>query len=130
MPDLAKARHSGSVALQAFGAGRALVIGGSMSGLFAALALRGRGFDVEVFERVEGELAGRGAGIVAQPQIRDVLAAVGLDPRVELGVEVARRRSYDIDGGVIGEIACPQTLTSWDRVYRLLRDAFPAERYH
>ena len=30
----------------------------------------------------------------------------------------------------MGEIVCPQTLTSWDRVYRLLRDAFPSERYH
>src|SRR5438552_905394 len=46
-----------------------------MSGLFAALALRRRGFDVEVFERVEGELAGRRAGIVPQPQIRAPLYA-------------------------------------------------------
>ncbi|HYH43392.1 MAG TPA: NAD(P)-binding protein, partial [Burkholderiales bacterium] len=43
---------------------RALVIGGSMSGLLAALALRRRGFDVAVFERVAEPLAGRGAGIV------------------------------------------------------------------
>jgi len=118
------------LASRAFGAGRAIIIGGSMSGLFAALALRRRGFDVQVFERVEGELAGRGAGIVAQPQIREVFAAVGLDTHVELGVEVALRRSYDSDGRIMGEIACPQTLTSWDRVYRLLRDAFPNERYH
>ena len=25
---------------------------------------------------------------------------------------------------------CPQVLTAWERAYRLLRDAFPAERYH
>ena len=44
--------------------GRALVIGGSMSGLLAGLTLRARGWDVDVFERVESELSGRGAGIV------------------------------------------------------------------
>jgi 2-polyprenyl-6-methoxyphenol hydroxylase-like FAD-dependent oxidoreductase len=111
-------------------AGRALVIGGSMSGLFAALALARDGWDVHVFERVETELAGRGAGIVAQPQLREVFGAIGLDPTVELGVNVALRRSYAIDGRLMGEIACPQTLTSWDRIYRLLRDAFPTARYH
>ena len=43
---------------------RALIVGGSMSGLLAALMLRRAGWDVDVFERVESELAGRGAGIV------------------------------------------------------------------
>jgi 2-polyprenyl-6-methoxyphenol hydroxylase-like FAD-dependent oxidoreductase len=110
--------------------GRALVIGGSMSGLFAALALSRQGWDAHVFERVETELAGRGAGIVAQPQLWEVFAKVGIDPPSELGVPVEVRRSYDIDGRLTGEIRCPQTLTSWDRIYRLLRDAFPAARYH
>jgi len=109
---------------------RALVIGGSISGLFAALALARHGWDVEVFERVESELAGRGAGIVAQPQLRGVFRAVGLDPDVELGVEIRRRRMLDRDGGMIAETECPQTLTSWDRLFRMLRDAFPAARYH
>src|SRR5215470_5234299 len=109
---------------------RALVIGGSMSGLLAGLALSRHGWDVQVYERVETELAGRGAGIVAQPQLWDVFRAVGIDPPADLGVPVEFRRSYDIDGRVMGEIRCPQTLTSWDRVYRLLRDAFPPARYH
>jgi 2-polyprenyl-6-methoxyphenol hydroxylase-like FAD-dependent oxidoreductase len=112
------------------GRGRALVIGGSMSGLFAALALSRHSWDVHVFERVETELAGRGAGIVAQPQLWEVFAKVGIHPPSELGVPVEVRRSYDVDGGLMGEIHCPQTLTSWDRIYRLLRDAFPAARYH
>src|ERR1700730_12966099 len=109
---------------------RALVIGGSMCGLLAGVALSRHGWDVHVFERVETELAGRGAGIVAQPQLWDVFRAVGSDSPVDLGVPVGVRRSSDIDGGVMGEIRCPQTLTSWDRVYRLLRDAFPPARYH
>ena len=112
------------------GKGRALVIGGSVSGLFAALALSRHAWEVEIFERVETELAGRGAGIVAQPQLWDVFRAVGIEPPADLGVPVEFRRSYDIEGRLMGEIRCPQTLTSWDRVYRLLRDAFPATRYH
>jgi 2-polyprenyl-6-methoxyphenol hydroxylase-like FAD-dependent oxidoreductase len=118
-----------SSAVQA-SAGRALVIGGSMSGLLAALILARRGWDVQVFERVETELAGRGAGIVAQPQLRDAFHEIGIDSTVELGVPVEFRRSYDIDGALMGEIRSPQTLTSWDRIYRLLRDAFPSARYH
>jgi 2-polyprenyl-6-methoxyphenol hydroxylase-like FAD-dependent oxidoreductase len=31
---------------------------------------------------------------------------------------------------LIGTCECPQVLTAWERVYRLLRDAFPPERYH
>src|SRR5690242_12291937 len=88
----------GSSAVQ--GKGRALVIGGSMSGLFAALALSRRGWDIHIFERVETELAGRGAGIVAQPQLWDVFRGAGIDPPADLGVPVEFRRSYDIDGRV------------------------------
>ena len=58
--------------------GRALIIGGSLSGLFAALLLRGRGWEVDVYERVESELAGRGAGIVAQPELIETLASFGV----------------------------------------------------
>jgi 2-polyprenyl-6-methoxyphenol hydroxylase-like FAD-dependent oxidoreductase len=108
----------------------ALVIGGSMSGLFAALLLRHRGWSVDVYERVEGELAGRGAGIVAQTETREVLRSLGIEPGHTLGVEMQKRRTFDRDGRLIGEHDCPQTLTAWERVYRLLRDAFPAEHYH
>src|SRR5438067_1843181 len=38
-----------------------------MSGLLAGLLLRRAGWQVDIFEKVESELAGRGAGIVAQP---------------------------------------------------------------
>jgi 2-polyprenyl-6-methoxyphenol hydroxylase-like FAD-dependent oxidoreductase len=107
----------------------ALIIGGSMSGLFAGLLLRRAGLSVAIYERAETELTGRGAGIVTQPELRAVLVNAGCDLR-ELGVEIARRRTLDRTGGVLGEFACPQTLTSWDRVFRLLRAQFPAAHYH
>jgi 2-polyprenyl-6-methoxyphenol hydroxylase-like FAD-dependent oxidoreductase len=108
---------------------RAIVIGGSMSGLLAALLLRRAGWDVDVYERVEGELAGRGAGIVAQPELIDTLRRLGVDP-IDLGVHITRRKMLDPSGRLAGEIECPQVLTAWERVYRCLRDAFPPENYH
>ena len=77
--------------------GRALVIGGSMSGLLAGLLLRRHGWDVEVFERVESELSGRGAGIVAQPELIETLRRLGIDP-TELGVEITTRKILDAVG--------------------------------
>jgi 2-polyprenyl-6-methoxyphenol hydroxylase-like FAD-dependent oxidoreductase len=111
-------------------AGRALVIGGSMSGLLAGLALMRRGWQVEVFERVGEELAGRGAGIVAQPELKAMLRAIGLDADHDLGIEVPTRVMYARDGEITHRVAWSQTMTAWDRVFHLLKAAFPASHYH
>jgi 2-polyprenyl-6-methoxyphenol hydroxylase-like FAD-dependent oxidoreductase len=108
---------------------RVIVIGGSMSGLFAGLLLRQRGFEVEIYERVDSALSDRGAGIVAQPVVAETLRALGINV-VDLGVEMSRRQILDIEGRVVCEHERRQTLTAWERVYRILRDAFPAESYH
>ena len=42
---------------------RALIIGGSLGGMFAAHLLRANGWRVDVFERSTEDLAGRGAGL-------------------------------------------------------------------
>ncbi|MGC1779173.1 MAG: FAD binding domain-containing protein [Xanthobacteraceae bacterium] len=108
---------------------RAIVIGGSMSGLLTGIMLGRRGWDVDIYERVEKELAGRGAGIVAQAELIARLDKLGLDTR-ELGVAMTRRRILDRSGRAAVTLECPQVLTAWERVYRLLRDAFPPARYH
>ena len=108
---------------------RALVIGGSMSGLLAAIMLRRRGWAVDVFERVESELDGRGAGIVAQAELIARLDALGLDTR-DLGVPARTRKLLDIDGRTALTVECLQVLTAWERVYRVLRDAFAPAHYH
>jgi 2-polyprenyl-6-methoxyphenol hydroxylase-like FAD-dependent oxidoreductase len=108
---------------------RAVVIGGSMSGLLAGIMLARRGWAVDIYERVASELAGRGAGIVAQAELIARLDALKLDTR-DLGVAMTTRQILDRDGRTTATIPCPQVLTSWERVYRVLRDAFAAERYH
>jgi 2-polyprenyl-6-methoxyphenol hydroxylase-like FAD-dependent oxidoreductase len=49
---------------------RALIIGGSLGGLFAGNLLRRIGWDVEIFERSAKDLDSRGGGIVLQPTPR------------------------------------------------------------
>src|SRR3984885_6958736 len=108
---------------------RALVIGGSMSGLVAGIMLRRQGWAVDIFERVGSELTGRGAGIVAQPELIAHLDRIGLDTH-GLGLAMSKRKILDQSGHVIATSECPQIFTSWERAYRLLRDAFPAAHYH
>jgi len=108
---------------------RALVIGGSMSGLLAGIMLARHGWDVDIFERVEKELAGRGAGIVAQAELIARLNGLGLDTS-DLGVAMTTRRILDQAGRTRLTLECPQVLTAWERVYRVLRDAFAPACYH
>jgi len=100
-----------------------------MSGLLAGLSLRRAGWDADICERLDTELAGRGAGIVAQPELIARLEGLGLDT-ADLGVQADTRIILSADGRVTEQLECPQTLTAWERVYRLLRDAFPAGCYH
>jgi 2-polyprenyl-6-methoxyphenol hydroxylase-like FAD-dependent oxidoreductase len=57
------------------------------------------------------------------------MRALGIDT-ADLGVEMTTRKILDSDGRTVVEAECPQTLTAWERLYRILRDAFPAEHYH
>lgn len=108
---------------------RAIIVGGSMSGLLSGLLLQRAGWAVDIYERVETELSGRGAGIVAQQELIARLRKLGLATD-ELGVQITTRKILDAEGRLTHEFNCPQVLTAWERVYRLLRDAFPAANYH
>src|SRR6266852_4325100 len=100
--------------------GRAIIVGGSMSGLFAAAFLRQIGWDADVYERSPIELVGRGAGITTHPELLEALEQSGAGTR-DLRIEVQRRITVDRHGRVIGERPLRQILTSWDRLQRLLR---------
>ncbi len=112
------------------GPGRALVIGGSLGGLFAANLLLRAGWDVEVFERVGEALAGRGAGIVAHDELLHALERAGASVDDTIGCVTGSRVTLGRDGNVVARLPMRQLLTAWGRMYRLLKDAFPATRYH
>src|SRR5258708_21433406 len=108
---------------------RAIIIGGSMSGVFSAAFLRQIGWRAEVYERSLVELVGRGAGITTHPELLEALDKSGAGTR-DLGVEVEKRIALDRDGRVIAEKHLPQILTSWDRLQRLMRGPFDERGYH
>jgi 2,6-dihydroxypyridine 3-monooxygenase len=107
---------------------RIAVAGGSIGGLCAGLALRGAGFDVQVYERVAGPMETRGAGIVVQGELIDLLRTHGAGA---LPTTRCRVRRYLSPEGGDGEVQrAPQDFTSWEAIYRTLAAAFPADRYH
>jgi 2,6-dihydroxypyridine 3-monooxygenase len=109
---------------------RAVVIGGSVGGLTAALVLRDLGWDVRVFERSASTLTSRGAGIVVQPAtVRYFLEndVVELD-RVSTSVRCLR---YLERGGKLArEEPWSYRFTSWNTLYRTLLGCMEADRYH
>ena len=109
---------------------RVVVVGGSLGGLAAALALREAGCEVEVFERSQGELRGRGAGIVVQPELLHFLEERRISTRGTIGVPSEVRQYLDRNGSVARAGSSHQLMTSWGTVYRQLRAVFPEERYH
>src|SRR5215468_230333 len=108
---------------------RAIIIGGSMSGLFAAAFLRRIGWEADIYERSPVELVGRGAGITTHPELLEALEQSGAGNR-DLGVTVEKRIALDRSGRVIAEKHLPQMLTSWDRLQRLLRETVEPTHYH
>jgi 2,6-dihydroxypyridine 3-monooxygenase len=109
---------------------RALVVGGSLGGLTAALVLRDRGWDVDVLERSAVPLEGRGAGIVAHPStIRYLVERTG-KAIGDIGVSASRLRYLGDDGAIAAERPCAYRFASYFELYRGLLDAFGDEHYH
>lgn len=106
-----------------------LVIGGSLGGLFAANILLRQGHDVILLEKAIGSLDGRGAGIVTHDALADALREAGITVDDSLGVAVNKRVTLGSNGDCLGEMQLPQILTSWSRLYHLLKENFPTERY-
>ncbi|WP_297889421.1 FAD-dependent monooxygenase [uncultured Halorubrum sp.] len=106
-----------------------LISGGSMGGLFTGIALARSGHSPTIYERSAGALESRGGGIVAQQNIRRFLADHDVVDPDAITTRSHERRFLTESGDV--ERAAPETMvfTSWDALYRQLRDAFPDERY-
>jgi len=109
---------------------KALVIGGSLGGLFAANLLRDQGWEVDVYERVGDDLAVRGAGIGTHTELVDVLGRLGIRMDERLGVVIPDRICVDRTGRELYRCHWAHTMSAWANVYRPLKDRFPAGRYH
>lgn len=108
---------------------RILVVGGSMGGLFAAVLLGRAGFDVTVTERSAHGLEGRGAGLVGQSEVVDILREVGVEHLARVGVTAHERIYLDRSDAIIHRQRTPQTQLSWDILFRTFRERVPDARY-
>ena len=109
---------------------RAIIVGGSIAGLFVAAFLRRIGWRVSIYERSSIELIGRGVGIVATHlELLEALDKCGAGT-VDIGVIVYKRITFDLDGRVIAEKPQLQIVTSWDRLRQSLLKAIDRQHYH
>jgi len=109
---------------------RALVIGGSVGGLFTATALRAAGWRVSVFEQSPSELDSRGGGIVLQPPIVRAFAFGGVPMPGDTGVDSSERIYLDEGDRIVQQMRMPQTQTAWNVIYTALKRALPAGVVH
>lgn len=109
---------------------KVIVIGGSLGGLFAAIALRSINCDVEVFEKSPANMKGRGAGIVMQMEIVNFLKEHNIVPSQSLSIPSYKRQHLRRDGTIESEEPSMQLMTSWELLYRVLREIFPDKLYH
>jgi 2-polyprenyl-6-methoxyphenol hydroxylase-like FAD-dependent oxidoreductase len=105
------------------------IVGGSMGGLFAAGLLRAAGHDVTVFERSVRGLEGRGAGLVGQRELYEVLRLLGCEQVARVGVVAHERITFARNGSIAQRDATPQTQISWDYLYRTTRELLTDSAY-
>jgi len=110
---------------------RVIVIGGSLGGMMAALALREVGCAVDVFERVPRRLEGHGAGLRIVPEMARLLRErAGVDDLEAVSTFVRRFRHIGDGNRIVSEVETPGQFTSWGSLHRALTARFDTERYH
>ena len=109
---------------------RAIIIGGSVGGLFAAGFLRELGWQVAVCERVREDLAGRGAGIGTHEELFGVMRRLGIAIDDSIGVRVSERVCLDARGNATHRLGSHHLMSHWVRIYGPLRERLPADDYH
>jgi 2-polyprenyl-6-methoxyphenol hydroxylase-like FAD-dependent oxidoreductase len=106
-----------------------LVIGGSVTGLMAGSLFRKAGWDVTVFERAVGDLAGRGAGLGVSEELIEVMERAGARFETSAGVVQRSMAWMERNGRIVFEHQRFMVASAWARVYQPLRDALPSETY-
>ncbi|KAF8505074.1 monooxygenase [Hysterangium stoloniferum] len=97
----------------------AVISGGSLSGLMAAIVLKNLGYNVTVFER-SLTVESQGAGIVLgrwSSKFFDVFD----ETATEISVPARRRQFFNMDGSYMLEEDIDLRMSSWDKLYYVLR---------
>lgn len=108
---------------------RALIVGGSVGGLFAAHLLRSIGWDVLVFERNTGDLSGRGVGIGTQDALLATMGRLGMPVDATMAIEVLSCVCLDRTGKIVHEMPLRRIMSAWPRFYGPLKEALPDAVY-
>lgn len=92
--------------------GHALIIGGSLAGLFTGVLLRSIGRQVDIYERSPRDLSSRGGGIVLQPEIVAAFHRAQVPYDLPLGVTTHERLYLNSDGSIAQRMGGSQVQTS------------------
>jgi 2-polyprenyl-6-methoxyphenol hydroxylase-like FAD-dependent oxidoreductase len=110
-------------------AGKVIVVGGSVGGLFAAVLLQQAGWQIALYERSVLGLGGKGAGLVAQPDVSRILHEIGREDVLHSGVIARERIFLDRQGNIIHTVRTPQAQMSWDLLFEAFLSKLPNHCY-
>ena len=112
------------------GSKSAIIIGGSVGGLFAGVLLQRAGWHVNIYERSTFGLEGKGAGLVPQSEVEQILVEIGRRDVVRTGVVARERIFLNRAGEVAGVVRTPQAQISWDLLFSAFRNEMADGNYH
>ena len=98
-----------------------IIVGGSLGGLAAGLALKELGHNTTILERnPDALLHNQGAGIVSGGDTLDFFKRYDRCNR-PIAVTSQRRQYLDRDGNIVHQVDMTQNMTSWDLSYYVMR---------
>src|ERR1700709_1054506 len=97
---------------------KVVVIGGSLGGLFTAIALYHTNCDVEVFEKSSVNMKDHGAGIVLQMETVDFLKEHDIISNgAVISIPSYKRQYLKKDDSIASDKPILQLMTSWELLY-------------
>lgn len=109
---------------------KVIVVGGSVAGLFVGSLLQRAGWEIAIYERSPAGLAGKGAGLVPQQDVDEILREIARPDVLRQGVVAKERIFLDRSGDIIGVVHSPQTQISWDLLFSAFREQLSSDYYH
>lgn len=107
---------------------RAIIVGGSMGGLFAANMLERAGWEALVIERTAEALSSRGAGVTTHAELFAGLEAAGIAREDVETVGVDHRILFGAGGTKEQTLYLPQHLVAWGELHGRLESAYGTNR--